>query len=191
MIQRNDGQHPVGFAQTDVVGDIRRHGVQPHRPVGVQHALGPSRRARGVAQGAGRVLGDVGKLGQRRRPGDEIVDDGGVGKSAPVPVEAHELLDGSKAGPKVVNLVGQVALDEQDPVGGMACHIRDLVGVQAHVDGVDDRSDERRRVVQLEVPGAGGDGADAISRLHAAVDGKVDFLSYYFPGAFDRHYAAI
>ena len=73
MKHRHDGQRRVARGEPHRIGQIDRVGVEPRRAVGVEHALGVTRRARRVAERRGRLLAEFRPLVVVALGGDEFL----------------------------------------------------------------------------------------------------------------------
>src|SRR5579862_6828463 len=142
--------------------------VDDRRAVAVERAFRVARRARGVAQGRGSPLVELGPLEIRALAGNEAV----VGRN----YRERRLRMPQEDDPALLGQLRQEALDqwderrldEQEPVRGMIDDVDDLLVEQARVDRVAHRADAGYAVIELEMAiSVPGQGADPVARLDA------------------------
>ena len=124
----------------ELVGVHRAHGVQVRTAVGVHHALGATRRPRGVVdRRRAELVVDVVHDREHRRAVDELLIGGAVERSARHP--GHRVFDVHEGGARVEG-VGDVANDRRElRVGhhqlrpGVIQDVADLFRLEPGVDG--------------------------------------------------------
>ena len=159
---RHDRQHPVVEGQPGDVARAHHLGVQPCRPVAVDHALGVAGRAARVAHRRGGPLLDLGPVELLGLVGEEVLVEGHLLAAGAKRVEiggcgvrpghqhvAHRLhlrqVRGQQADERVV--------DDHDLVLGVVGDVDELLREQADVQRVQHRAHRGDRQVGLEVLG--------------------------------------
>ena len=95
----------------------------------------------------------------------------------------HDVANARQLGQQLLDRGQQVEVDEQELVLGVIDDVDDLLGEQARVDGVADRTHAGDAVIQLEMPVAvPGQGADAVARLDAQRRERLRHLLRPHPG---------
>ena len=179
MEQRDDGQdRAVVREQVGTRGD-EEEGVQHHRAVGIEHALGLARGARRVAERAGGVLVELGPREGRRHLGQQalVAEQAAhlaVGRHVLAVRHQHVGLDGLESGGDLLDQRQEGRIEEQRRVLGVVGDVGDLLGEQPRVDGVADGADAGDGVVELEVAVAvPGQRRDPVAGLDAEPDQRV------------------
>ena len=164
--------------QVGARGD-EEEGVQQHRAVGVEHALGLAGRARRVAERAGGILVELGPRECRRHLGQQPLV---AQQAAHLAVSRHVLavrhqhvgLDGLERGSDLLHQRQEGGVEEQRRVLGVVGDVGDLLGEQPRIDGVADRADAGDGEVELEVAVAvPGQRRHPVARLDAEPDQRV------------------
>ncbi len=157
MIERRTGHDAVEGGQTERTGEPRRHGVQHHRAVAVEHALGVAGGAGGVAEHRTSVLVEL-RPGERLFDGDQLL-------VAHHPFEAgrrlrgqfDEMPDIAQPRPQTGDAGGEAAVEQQHLAAGMVDGVHDLLIRQPRIGGVQHRADagygEEQFVMTMGVPG--------------------------------------
>ena len=154
----DDREDHVALTGAEAVGHHHAGGVQPGRPVAVDHALGVPGRARRVTHRRGLVLVADVELDRAGR-GQQVlvVVDGhalGVGRQlAATVVHDHDVAHGAEGVDERPQQGEDRLVDEDDLVLGVVHDVGDLLGEQADVEGVHHPSAAGHAEVELEVPG--------------------------------------
>ena len=187
MEERDHGQDRAVAREQVGAGGDEEEGVQQHRAVGIEHALGLAGRARGVAERAGGILVELGPHESRRHLRQQAL----VAEQArDLPVGRHVLavghqrigLDGAERGFELLHQGQECEIEEQRRVLGVVGDVGDLLGEEARVDGVADGADAGDGIVELEVAVAvPGQGRHPVARLDAEADEGVGELADPLP----------
>ena len=132
----------------------RHQRVQHGRPVRVQRALGVARGPGGVAQRRGCVFVEFGPLHLAVEGADEVLVNHGVQRGVWQVFRRTQNDNLFQLGAVVDDLLDQGQehrIDHDDPVFGMVDDVDQLLGEQARVDGVADRTNPRNTVVNLQM----------------------------------------
>ena len=109
-------------------------------------------RARGVAHGRGLALGQVEGIVRGLDVGDQgLVVVGPRNRRAAYVVDDDDVAHATDLRSDLLPQGPQRLVDDQDPVKGVLRNIRDVVGKETQVEGVQDRSHAGRRDVDLEM----------------------------------------
>jgi hypothetical protein len=145
--------------------------------VGVDDTLGPTGRARRVAEPQGARLGDVERRVVGRGIGDEVLVGDGVGQLGVAHgVTQHDhVLELFEVGGHLLDDRQELGVDEDGASMGVAEHVTQIVGRHPHIGGVDHPAGTGDGEVRLEVtvvvPRQGGDPtssivAEPVERVH-------------------------
>ncbi len=176
MKHRHDRQHPVDRAQAQRVRDADAIGVQQGGAVAVEHALGPPGGAGGVAERAGGILVEFRPVIVLVCRGDQVVvaEQPHAGRQVEFghAVRFRHHHDRPHAGGDLRRDGGEDGVEagvrEHHRVLGVVDDVGDVVGMQAGIDGVADRSHPRRAVIDFQMPVAvPGQRAHPVARLDA------------------------
>ncbi|MHC2407966.1 hypothetical protein ACVJGC_000557 [Bradyrhizobium diazoefficiens] len=176
MEQRRHRHHHLAHA-FDVPGQeveaAAGHGLQDRGAVRIDHALGISRRPRGIADGGGGFFVEL-------RPGEAGVvlssekllvamDVYKLRLRHPLARGHHDVsLDRLQLRRDRLDDRQRGAVDEQQAVFGVVDDVDELLGKQPRIDGVQHIAHARRGVEHLEMAvGIPGQRADAVALLHA------------------------
>lgn len=143
----------------------------------VKHPLGVAGRAGCIAERRRRSL-------VKHRPDQDVVfrlDErliaetaGKLGREVCAVRHRHQMLDGGKIRPQLLNEIGEGDVEQQHPIFGVVDDVVDLLGKQARIDGVQHRADAGYSEVELHVTmGVPGERRDAIARPDAQFDQRL------------------
>ncbi len=169
-VEHGDHRHDaVVGADADRVGHALPQGVQDVGAVRVEDALGVAGGAARVAEAGGLAVVEVGEVVAGVLCVEQLLVAVRVGEVAGVAVADDDVvLDGLEGGGELLEDGDERVLDQDHLVLGVVDDVGELLGEEAHVEGVEDGAHAGHGHVDLEVlADVPGEGGDAVALLDA------------------------